>query len=382
MNQLSRDSWLAIGLFLLLLLITIFAAARQTRENINPPLASFSSNPDGAKALWLWLDELGYSVSDEVFTTFQIPTDAGLILMLEPFGVSSTEWQTIDDWVEEGGNLIVAGDDFNAALAARRYDFNIAYLATPTATLALQTPLLTSPPVEPVEIKTQAYYRPARDDFVAHLAIESGPVLVSFDKGKGQVILSATAFPFSNVGLKEAGNPSLMLNIITTADPSDLVWFDEWHHGRRLDRTEIIGPGNWLRYTSAGRSLLFVATVIFVAALLRGRHFGRPVPLPQDTARRRPLEYITAIANLNRRAGHRLPILGEYHHRLKRGLGQRYRLNSTLSDDEYVARLTQLNPHIDQEALSNLLRRLQQRHVSESEMIKLAAETAVWLKES
>jgi hypothetical protein len=128
--------------------------------------------------------------------------------------------------------------------------------------------------------------------------------------------------------------------------------------------------------------LLYVAAIVFVALVLRGRRFGRPVPLPKDITRRAPLEYITAIANLGRRAGHRAAVLRQYHHWLKRGLGQRYRLNPTLPDDEYVTQLAQFNPNLDTTALRNLLARLRWGKVSESEMIQLAAETAKWLKET
>ena len=128
--------------------------------------------------------------------------------------------------------------------------------------------------------------------------------------------------------------------------------------------------------------MLYVALVIFIAVALQGRRFGRPVPLPKDTTRRAPLEYITAIANLKRRAGHRQAVLTQYHNRLKRGLGQRYRLNPTLPDDDYVSQLADLKPNLDAAALRTLLARLGQAKISESELVSVAAEVATWLKET
>jgi hypothetical protein len=172
-----------------------------------------------------------------------------------------------------------------------------------------------------------------------------------------------------------------VLNIVSAAKRPGLVWFDEWHHGDRPDQTELVGPVDWLRYTPAGHSMLYVSAVIFIAIILRGQRFGRPVPLPTDTGRRAPLEYITAIANLGRRARHRSAVLSQYHHWLKRGLGQRYRLNPTLPDQEYLAQLSRFNPNLDAAALDNLLARLRQKQVSENELIHLAGEVATWLKE-
>jgi hypothetical protein len=383
MKQLSRDSWLAIGLFVVLLLVTVAAAIQQTREKAPPPLASFSSASDGARALWLWLAELDYSVNYEAAKVFRLPQETSLILMLEPFTeITPDEWQTIDKWVEGGGTLVLVGDQWGTALAVRHYEFNLRYLPPPTSTLNAQTPLLVSPPLTSANVQPRAYFETSRDDFVPHLAVESGPVILSFEREAGRVILSAAPFPFSNAGLKEQGNPSLVLNLISAANRPGLIWFDEWHHGWRSDRAEVVGPGDWLRYTSAGHALLYVAAVVFVALVLRGRRFGRPVPLPKDISRRAPLEYITAIANLGRRAGHRAALLRQYHQWLKRGLGQRYRLNPTLPDDEYVAQLAQFNPNLDATALGNLLVRLRWGKVNESEMIQLAAKTAKWLKES
>jgi hypothetical protein len=383
MNPLSRDSWLAIGLFGVLILVTIAAAIQQTQEEIEPALSSLSSAPNGAKALGLALAGLGYEVSNDLSDPFVPPADDGLMLMLEPFpGITGAEWDTIDNWVTEGGTLVLAGEDFGTAIAVRHYGFDLTYRGIPVFTLTTQTPLLTSPPVSPANPRTQAYFKTNRTDFVTHLAIGSEPVLLSFEQGDGRVILCAAPFLFSNAGLKETGNPALALNIVSAARQPGLIWFDEWHHGLRPTDDEVAGLDDWLRYTPAGRSFIYVGIIIFAALVLRGQHFGRPVPLSRDTARRPPLEYITAIANLSRRAGHRSAVLRQYHHQLKRSLGHRYRLNPTLPDDTYVTQLAQLNPTLDAAALRHLLARLSQGQVNEGQMIQLAAEVTTWLKES
>lgn len=385
MNRFSRDFWLAIGLFLVLAAMTAATAIWQTRqETALPPLASFSSAPDGGRALRLWLQELGFAISDEVPDQFRIPNDASLALILEPMiPITAEEWEIVDAWVEGGGVLVLVGEGWTAARAVRHYDFDLFYLGAEASELSAETPLLSSPPLtSPVNGQAQAYFWTERDDFVVHLADEARPVLLSFQQGAGRVILSAAPFPLSNAGLKEEGNPALALNLVAIAgDRSGLAWFDEWHHGVRASRMEVIGPWNWLRRTPAGRSLLFVAAVIFLALALQGRRFGRPVPLPQALSRRAPLEYVTAIANLNRRAGHRSALLSQCHQEIKRGLGRRYRLNPTLPDDEYLAQLASFNPNLDVNALGELLARLRQANVSEWEMIQLAAQAADWLKE-
>lgn len=379
MVKLSRDSWQVIVVLVMLVAVTIAAAIYRARgqQETAPPLSSFSTAPNGARALWLWLEELDYPVSNESGATFSVPGDISVALVLEPLAlIAEGEWQVLDAWVEDGGTLVLAGESGGMALATRHYDFSLAYLGDQVITLTAQTPLLASPPLTgTLQMRIGAYFTSERDDFVTLLAVEQKPVMVTFEQGDGRVILCATPYPFSNAGLKEAGNPALVANVIAAAAHPGPIWFDEWHHGLRT-RTGVVGPEEWLRYTPSGHALLYTAAVIFFALLLSGRRFGRPVPLPRQVVRRAPLEYITAIANLNRRAGHRAMVLADYRQRLKRDLGKRYRLNPALPDDEFVTRLAGYNPNLDENALRELLARLRQARVSESEMLQLATQVA------
>jgi len=386
MKRLSRETWLAIGLFALLVLVTVAAAVQQGRKRAaeaTPPFTTISSAPDGVRALRLWLEELGYPVGSQSGEQFRPPQGAGLVLVLEPaLAITADEWKVLDAWVEQGGTLLLAGEGRQAAQAAAHYELDMVYLGEEAESLAVQTPLLASPPLTgTARVRAWARFQADRTDLVVHLAAEEGPVLVSLAQGAGRVILSAAPFPFTNAGLKEEGNPALVLNLVSAAGRAGLVWFDEWHHGLRpQSAAEVIGPEEWLRYTPAGHALLFAAGVAFLALLLRGRRFGRPVPLPKSVVRRPPLEYVTAIANLSRRAGHRQPVLRDYHRWLKRDLGRRYRLDAALPDEEYVARLSELSPDLDAAALRSLLARLSRGGASEGEMVQWAAEVARWLE--
>src|SRR5262245_54475382 len=120
--SLSRDSWLALGLILLLVLVTIAAAIQQTDSSHLPALTSASSAPTGGRALSLWLGQLGYTVDDKVPATFQPPSNTSLILLLEPITeVTVEEWQLLDNWVEGGGTLLLAGEGYEMAEAAGHY---------------------------------------------------------------------------------------------------------------------------------------------------------------------------------------------------------------------------------------------------------------------
>lgn len=382
MRRPGRDSLIAVALLVVLVALTVLAAVqRPAGDAALPPLTSFSAKADGAKALRLWLAELGYRVDDRQPGVFRPPADAAVTLVLEPlFSLSAEEFAALEQWVEAGGLLVAAGDRAAAANLLRSFDFRLAPLTAAAAAPALpQTPLWSSPPLATAEPKARFYLQSTRSDFVTHLAVEGRPVVVSFSHGAGRVILSASATPFSNAGLRSPGNAALALNVVSAAGRPGAVWFDEWHHGVS-DVTEqmVAGPSQWLRRTPAGQSVLLFAGLLFAALVLRGRHFGPPLPLPADTSRRAPLEYLTAAAQLSRRAGHRRATLGHYRHWLKRDLGLRYRLDPGLADDEFVARLAGYNPALDAAGLRDLLARLQHTDPSEANLVALAAETARW----
>jgi hypothetical protein len=378
MRVFSRDAWLALILLVLLVVITLAAGFSSADKPEVLPYTTASTAPDGVNALWQWLQANGYPITNESPSVFSIAPKVGTILLLEPSEiVADSEWQIIDDWIEAGGSLIAAGEGVPAAITMEHFDVSMfRELAPSTVLLTLQTPLMIYPPVtEAVHPHQQAFLEIHRSDTVTHLASASGPVMISLRRGDGLVILSAAPFPFSNAGLKEPANPDLVLNTIAVG--SGIIWFDEWHHGIHGSAAdEIVGPIQWLGRAPAGRALLYTAAVIFLGLALAGWRFGRPVIPVQDRARRAPLEYISAIANLSRRAGHRQSVLNRYHHQLKSELGKRYRLSPALPDDEFVAQLATYNPQMDMDALGRLLSRLQQRNMTESEMVQLAAEVA------
>lgn len=385
MINVSRDTWLTLLLLLALVAVSGAATFWQLRgETDHPPLASFSTQPDGGRALWLWLEALGYRPHDTTPGTFAVPHDADLALILEPQlpGITEAEWTTLNRWVEEGGTLLLAGEGFGTATSMQYHGFDVTYVDEEEREVTPGSPFLTSPPVGPLEnAQTGAVLSADREDYTTLLTAGDQPVMVSFTHGQGTILLSTLTYPFSNEGLKQSGNPALVLNMFSLAGETKQVWFDEWHHGRRGPPEDVIaGPGQWLRGTPAGRSLIYVAAILFVALLLRGRRFGPAVPMRETRRRRAPAEHVEAVANLKRRAGHRDAVMDDYRQALKRGLGQRYRLSSSLPDDEFVARLAEYRPELDRQALADLLARLRAARVNESGMVSLAQEVAKWLK--
>jgi hypothetical protein len=378
MKRPSRDTLLALGLFLLLTIFTIITVVQQAQASLeDPPLASFSSQPQGSRALWLYLESQEMKLTDSVGASFDVPAGTNLALVLEPtVDFTPGEWELLHSWVEDGGTLLIAGNGQVSASLASQLDINFGIAPSTAAAVSNQTPLLQAPPLAALENASTPYFlRPERDDFVTLLANQNGnPTAVAFAEGNGRVIFTTLAEPFSNEGLQNEGNAELVLNLLNGAPDIAGIWFNEWHHGIRPQADDALTASNWLQRTPVGRALLLVLAIIFIGLVLRGRHFGRPVPLRQNISRRAPLEYISGIANLSRRAGHRTAVLQHYHDQLKRDLGARYRLNPSLPDDKFINQLAAYQPNLDTDALRQLLQKLSRSNVSEGEMVQIVRE--------
>jgi hypothetical protein len=379
MKNLSPDLKLGIGIILLLVVVTTFAVLQRGSQETFPPLSSISSAPDGALALKLWVKELRYNVDEQVLTTFAPPQDASILFMLEPLFPTEGEMNAVDEWVNDGGTLIAIGENYGMFSLIDHYKFYFNYLPNTDGVPDNETPLLDSPSAfEMRNAKVRMALGSERDDYVTLVSFQDKPVLVSFEQGKGRVILGTLTQSFTNAGLKLPGNPELVLNILALAKTKGTVWFDEWHHGVQSGE-QILGPTEFLRRTPVGHALLFVTFAVFLVFFMQGRGFGRPVPLPQEIKRRGALEHVTGIANLSRRAAHRSSVMMQYHSQIKRKLGQRYRLDPALNDEDYVNTLAGYNPSLDKNELLNLLKRLKRRDHSETEMVHLAVEAAKWI---
>lgn len=374
-SRLSREALLTAGLFILLAVLTAAAALREARPENSIPLDSASTAPSGARALYLWLDELGYEVSNDVGTAFTLPPETGAAVILEPFpspGFAEADLDAIEAWVREGGTLIYAAERFGTGSLPAHFGFSTGYRSDPAAAITATVPLAE----RAIPLNALAYFVPEDAAYTPVAALPEGPVVVEFSLGEGRVVLCTAPYPFSNAGLKEPGSGEFILHVLGPLPPEKTVWFDEWHHGRRGLAASEGGPGDWLIAAPAGRAVFFSALAVFVWLALSGRSFGRPLAVQQEALRRAPEEYVTAIANLNRRAGNRRHLLRQYHGQLKRNLARRWPIDPALPDEPFLAELSRCAPEVDIENLRRLLADLNRVDVSEADMVRIAGKAA------
>jgi len=180
MKNLSRDARLGIWIVLLLVLVTVIAATQRKTDTKYPALSTLSSAPDGALALKLWLGELQYNVDEAVLADFAPPDNTAILFMLEPLFPSDGDMKAIDEWVEQGGTLILIGDGYGMFSAVDHYGFSLNYLESGLSPSIMETPILLSPTqLKSENVKARFALETTRTDFVP-LAVSNGkPVLAS-----------------------------------------------------------------------------------------------------------------------------------------------------------------------------------------------------------
>jgi hypothetical protein len=380
-GRISADLIVVLAFFVALVAFSAYTTARRLEEQGAPAYSTYSTAPDGAAALYLWLGELGYRVERIEGGPFRVSDDAGLLFVLAPAErYSGLEARQVQDWVEEPGRtLVVAIDGSQAESLALQFGFDSQVTIEPAEILTPVVPLLVHPPPGPVQARSYQVLSGEEDGFVAHLQNGEAPVLVSLRQGAGRVILTTAIRPLTNEGLHDPGSARLVYNLLSGLQPGALIQFDEVHHGyapQQQDDSLLA----WLYRSPWGWALLYGGVVTLAWIALRGRRFGQPVPLPERTVRRPQSEYVVSMAQLFRRGGRRAFVLRHHHDHLKRELARPWRLNPDLPDDLFVADLARCRDDLDATALQGLLARLAAGRAKEGELVRLVAEVEAWLK--
>ena len=119
----SRDTYLTAAIFLALIVALVYEARQQAAVPETLPYLASSTSPEGTAALYRWLDELGYPTSDEALDLFSLPPTAEIIFLLNPNQrITDGEWETLNNWVNGGGTLVVAGTQPSATAVFGRLD--------------------------------------------------------------------------------------------------------------------------------------------------------------------------------------------------------------------------------------------------------------------
>jgi hypothetical protein len=311
-----------IGVLLLVLLVVlvITAPGAPQEHGFLKSYASTDAAPGGTLALRRWVERLGYPTRSVQGPRFAIPPQVQLLFVLGPLEpVNGDDAELLLNWASAGHTLVVASDRavtdaalfgaFGARLVPRR----------PAALDGSLSPVLAHPPLR--DLKSQTGRALAMNGpGVVLVGDGENALLVARKVGASTVLLSSAPDMLANGGLLAGQNDRLVLNLLAGLKAGQVVGFDEYHHGAHTDPSASgLVLGTW-----PGRALLLAGLAIFLYVAMRGRRFGRPLPVEERPARS-SLDYIRSFAALLRRSRAQI-LVGErlartYRRRFARALG-------------------------------------------------------------
>src|SRR5258708_3003588 len=233
------------GVLLLVLAIGAFVAPDRSEKGPDFP-TSRSSASGGAKAAYLLLHDLGYTVERWAVSPAELPQQcfSTVLILAEPLLPSSAEEKSaLNRFVSSGGRVLAIG-----GTAARMFpeggtltdEANEAEWKTYRA-------VAPSPLTRGANEITMAPGRRWEMKHFSHLALYAEgtqAAVVTYRVGKGRIIWWASPTPLTNAGITLSDNLQLFLNSVGSRDNVRVLW-DEYYHGERgtllsyLQRTPV-----------------------------------------------------------------------------------------------------------------------------------------------
>lgn len=298
--------WVIAFLTVLIGLTVLTVRQQEEAAYRNLPLmrSSFSARPQGTKALYRTLSELGFKVERWRKGWRYLDTQKRncILFIIEP---DTTVFPDLEDWQQlvkfaEVGNLVwisaemretfagpiggqrsiryprrrqIASPSFSATSIPShpaKVLFPAAWLKGVRCYIVKSETRLTKPWKPPVKASFPSL-KPNRE--IPLLGDKHGIVMTVSTVGKGYIIVDSNPYALSNEGISKGDHFRLVLNVVSSiAGQNGMVLFDEWSRG--------LGEGEhwWWAVTPATRGAvlqLFVAGCLFLIAI--SIRFGKPV---------------------------------------------------------------------------------------------------------
>jgi hypothetical protein len=298
----------------------LIGALKLVTEQVQAPAgSSYSTQSDGALALYTWLGDVGGQA--QRLTEAAVDPAVGTVLVLQPPSIVDQSTQAaLRGVADRGGTIVLAGDSVQWLILARALGVSVEPASAPSATA--MTP-------DGLRLPFTSRYRLRSDTAGARplLVREDGDwVALQVPYRQGNLVVVASPEPFANAGLGDDATArfvfrELVSPAVTAGQP---VAFDEIERSAGAGDPNTPNLDQLLFQTPAGRAVLYAALLTFVFLLLAGRRLGPPVYLRSAAeAPRTMYEHVQMLANLYRRAGQLSVVREAFSRHYRRVLGHR-----------------------------------------------------------
>jgi hypothetical protein len=260
--------------------------------------SSYSPRGDGAKAAFLMLKEIGYSVerSFEPLTALRRAPERTVLILAAPVeGPSQQDIRALRQFVAAGGIVLAtdrSGGEFLPGVPAPAPRAAFPDDLT-TVTAAIVSPLTRSVPR--IEVRRASKPLSPVSQYVTVYGDDASPAVVMARPGSGTAVWWADSWPLMNEGIATPGHAELLLNVVGAPGARTVLWDEHYHgHARSL----------WSY--AAGTPLPFVGLqmlLLSLAAILAWSRRKWPIRRPIEVSRTSPLEFVDSMGALYERAG-------------------------------------------------------------------------------
>jgi hypothetical protein len=254
--------------------------------------STYSTSWDGAKAAYLLLEDLGYDVhrGDQSPTDLKGEPEKHVLILANPTQAPSPEEiAALHRFLEDGGQIVVTGDDFEDYLpGGQKFTEMDAAEGETQFPALLPSPLTLGAPQ--ISMASPNEWHPAKPEQLAVYGDKDTAAVLTYRVGKGTVVWWGSPSPLTNSGITEPGNLALLLNSVGAMKGKHILW-DEYFHGARGDFFSYIAKTP-LPWVIAQLGLLFAFVLVTYS-----RRYGT-IRMPRKVSRLSPLEFVDTLGDL------------------------------------------------------------------------------------
>ena len=260
-----------------------------------PAGSSYSSQADGAMALYEWSASVG--AQPRQLRDGNIDPSVMTLLVLQPeVPLDSATRAAFDEIPSRGGTLVIAGDSIPWLLYVRALGLTAEPVSLPVSTA-------TTP--DRLSIPFSGRYRLSVPGAQPLLVLQDGTnVGLRVPYKRGSLLVVSSADPFTNAGLRAPDVARYVYRDVLSSLSGGSVGFDEIHHSFAPASASPTNVNTLLFDTGPGRAIMYCALLIFVFVSLNGRRLGPALSATDPSATQRTMfEHVQMLADLYRRAG-------------------------------------------------------------------------------
>jgi len=283
------------GLLLLAMMAVAVLVSPAPQQGPSYP-SSYLAAPGGAKAAYLLLKDLGYSVErwENPATVLPVNAQGTTLILAGPFVTpTQSDRQAVRNFLAAGGNVLTTGHAAGALIPAASGVTEKACDANTSTYPAVFPSLLTRGAPE-ITMTPDTCWAVPDSAPPALYAANGKAAALSYHVGRGRVIWWASSEPLTNDAIQKTGNLAVFLNAVGAPEGMRLLW-DEYYHGYQGSLSSYLAP------TPIPWALAQVGLLLLVVCATFARRRGPVRPVVVES-RLSPLEFVETLGGLYHQA--------------------------------------------------------------------------------